>query len=310
MGIPGIVQKRLRSFDGTEIAYQVRGRAGMPAVVFANGLGGRFEAFRHLYRQLGEDRQYVCWDYRGLYQSARPHDLATLGVHSHCRDLEAILAAEGVKKAIFIGWSMGVQVNFEFFRMHPDAFEGLVVLNGTYGRPFNTAMGSKATRFAIPVAIAMMKRQAKQISRIARATSRWRGMMPLLQRLGMIGPTMDGEVFADLAGEFLTLDFYVYGEMLRHLGEHDAEEVLPRITVPTLIITGDRDLFTPVFTAKRMNRAIHGSHLVIVPGGTHYTAVEHPEVVGREVGALVAQIDERVRAGVDAGAGAGARSSA
>src|SRR6185503_11785474 len=52
--------------DETEVAIQLRGPAGAPAVVLCNGLGGTFEAFRYVYETLGEHYRIVCWDYRGL----------------------------------------------------------------------------------------------------------------------------------------------------------------------------------------------------------------------------------------------------
>ena len=116
--VPGLVHKSFVSFDGTRIAYQLRGPVGAPTVVLANGLGGTFEAFRHVYGALGEHYRILCWDYRGLYRSERPRDLATLSIASHCRDLSALLDHEQIGEAVFLGWSMGVQVNFEFFRNH------------------------------------------------------------------------------------------------------------------------------------------------------------------------------------------------
>ena len=75
--VPGIQHRRVASFDGTELAYQVRGEG--PAVVLANGLGGSYEAFRHIYAELGERFKILCWDYRGIFGSAAPADPATLG---------------------------------------------------------------------------------------------------------------------------------------------------------------------------------------------------------------------------------------
>ncbi|HWM84285.1 MAG TPA: alpha/beta hydrolase, partial [Kofleriaceae bacterium] len=66
---------------------------------------------------------------------------------------------------------------------------------------------------------------------------------------------------------------------LSRLGEHDASDVLPEVTVPTLVITGDRDMLTPVSTAESIHRAVRGSRLIVIPGGTHYTPLEYPHVI-------------------------------
>src|SRR5207237_4049081 len=96
---------------------------------------------------------------------------------------------------------------------------------------------------------------------------------------GMVSETIDMDVFRDLAAGFGTVDWRVYSDLLHRLGEHDAEDALAFVKVPTAIVTGDRDILTPPFTAERMHRAIPGSRLVVIKGGTHYTPVEYPAIL-------------------------------
>jgi pimeloyl-ACP methyl ester carboxylesterase len=286
--IPGLEHKSFTSFDGTRIAYQARGQG--PCVVLSNGLGGTFEAFRHVYDALGDRYRILCWDYRGLYRSARPSDPTTLAIPAHCRDLAGLLDVEGVDRAVFMGWSMGVQVNFEFFREHRERMAGIVAINGTYGSPFRTVMASRLVRYAIPGLLRLMKAQAPLVSRLSHAALGWEGMLPAMIRLGLVSANIDVDAMNDVAGDFKTLDFGLYSDMLRHLGAHDAEDLLGEIGAPTLIITGDRDLMTPVFTARTMNRKIAGSRLVVIAGGTHYTPIEYPSVIKDEISRFLSAI--------------------
>jgi pimeloyl-ACP methyl ester carboxylesterase len=279
--VPGIEHRTFESFDGTSIAYQVRGQG--PCIVLSNGLGGTFEAFRHVYAALGERYRILCWDYRGLYRSGRPRDTRTLAIPYHCHDLELLLAREGIDRALFVGWSMGVQVNFEFFRLHRERVAGLVAINGTYGSPFRSAMASRLTRHVIPHALTAMKARAAFFSAASRRAVAWPGLVPMMQRLGLVSPHLDVDAMYDVAADFMTLDWSLYSDQLRYLGDHDAREVLPLVDVPTLIITGDRDVMTPVFTARRMNQRIAGSRLVVIEGGTHYTPIEYPGVIQDEL---------------------------
>jgi pimeloyl-ACP methyl ester carboxylesterase len=279
--VPGLEHKSFSSFDGARIAYQARGRG--PCVVLANGLGGTYEAFRHVYDALGDHYRILCWDYRGLYRSEIPHDRRTLAVPCHASDLQRLLEVEHVDRAVFIGWSMGVQVNFEAYRDCRSRFAGLVAINGTYGSPFRTALASRLTRYVIPHLLTLMKAQAPLVSRLSRRAIAWRGLVPAMIRLGLVSASIDLEAMSDVAGGFTELDYTVYSDLLRRLGEHDARDVLPEITVPALIITGDHDVMTPVFTARKMNRQIHGSRLVVIEGGTHYTPLEFPVVIKDEI---------------------------
>ena len=99
------------------------------------------------------------------------------------------------------------------------------------------------------------------------------------KRLGLAARTLDEDIFQQLTGSFADLDMGLYMRILEYLGEHDANDVLERIKVPTLIIAGDRDIMTPRAAAERMARRIPGAEFMLVPGGTHYVAVEFPELI-------------------------------
>jgi pimeloyl-ACP methyl ester carboxylesterase len=285
--VPGLTHKSFNSFDGTRIAYQTRGPADAPAVVLASGLGGTCEAFRHIYAALGESYQILSWDYRGLYRSERPRDLSTLSIPTHCLDLAALLEHEGVSEAVFVGWSMGVQVNFEFFRHHRKQMRALVAINGTYGTPFRSAMASRLARYLIPPLLTAMKARAKVVGRLTHRVVGWDGLVPLMIRAGLAGRDIDQQAMRDCAEDFKTLDFAVYSDLLRACGHHDARDVLPMIDIPVLIMTGDKDLMTPVFTARQMNRKIAGSRLIVLEGGSHYTPIEFAREIGDEVRVFV-----------------------
>jgi pimeloyl-ACP methyl ester carboxylesterase len=286
--VPGIQHKRIASFDGTELAYQVRG-AG-PAVVLVNGLGGSFEAFRHIYSELGERFHILCWDYRGLFGSGRPADLATLAVEYQCDDLEVLMDAEKIDRAVFIGWSMGVQVIFEFFRRRRQRMDGLVGINGTAGLPFRSALASRAVSTLIPLLLRAGRSQADLVGRITRAMVGWQGAVPMMQRFGMVSRSLDLDAFREVAAGFANVDWQIYMDTLTRLGAHDASDLLPEVDIPTLVITGDRDVLTPAYTAERIHRAVRGSRLVVIPGGTHYTPVEYPHVIRQELGDFLARL--------------------
>jgi len=288
--VPGISHKSFLSFDGTRIAYQVCGPVGAPAVVLANGLGGTFEAFRHVYSALGDRYRILCWDYRGLYRSDKPRDLTTLAIPDHCRDQATMLAMENVSAAVFIGWSMGVQVNFELFRQHRHLIKGIIAINGTYGTPFRSALASRMTRYVIPGLLAAMKAQAKLLGKITHRAVAWDGLVPLIVKAGFTGPTIDTQAMREMAGDFKTLDFSVYADLMKALGRHDARDLLPAIDVPGPIVTGHKAAMRPVSQARRMNQRIVGSGLVVLEGGSNYTPLEFPQELGDEVRRFVSSI--------------------
>ena len=77
-----VEERRVRSFDGTEIAYHVVGQ-GDP-VLLCNGLGGSWMAWSHQVRYFQSHRRFISWDYRGLYRSGAPADETALRGSGPC----------------------------------------------------------------------------------------------------------------------------------------------------------------------------------------------------------------------------------
>ncbi|MEM9073958.1 MAG: alpha/beta hydrolase [Myxococcota bacterium] len=278
---PPCQEHRILSHDGTEIAYHVLG-GGTP-VTLCNGLGGSWMAWSHQIRYFQDRYRFMSWDYRGLYRSGPPPSLDALTVSDHVQDALAVMDAEGVERASFIGWSMGVQVALELFGRHPERVANLVLVNGVAGNPWSTVMNLGFMGDLLPPVI----RGLGAVPRLAEAVTRRVVKMPeavqWAKRIGLAASTLDDSIFHQLAESFADVDMKLYLRILELLGEHDASRFLEDVDVPALLVAGDRDLFTPRSAAERMARRIPGSELLVVPGGTHYVAVEYPELINLRI---------------------------
>jgi pimeloyl-ACP methyl ester carboxylesterase len=151
-------------------------------------------------------------------------------------------------------------------------------------------LASRLTRYLVPALLGLMRQNARELSRATGKAVDWPGLVPLLVKSGLASENIDRDALRDVAADFRGVDFALYSEQLKALGRHDARDLLPSIDVPVLIMTGDRDLMTPVFTARKMNRLIAGSRLIVLPGGTHYTPLEFGAEVGSELRRFVGSI--------------------
>jgi len=276
-----VQERSLSSFDGTKLAYHVVGK-GLP-VLLANGLGGSWLAWKHQIGHLLDRYRFISWDYRGLYRSARPADLASLTIEHHARDGLAVLEAEGIERTAIWGWSMGVQVALEMVRHWPRSVAALVLLNGVAGKPWRSVLNTSALEMFVPKVLRSVRAIHPLAEAVTKRVVQWPETMGWAKRLGLASGTLDEALFQELAASFADIDMDVYMRILESLGEHDAEDVLAEIRVPTLVVAGDRDLFTPRRMAERMVRRIAGAELLVVPGGTHYVAVEYPELVSLRI---------------------------
>src|SRR5689334_5435759 len=186
-----IEQRHVVAPDGTRIGYQVAG-AG-PVVVLANGLGGTYITFKHLYDALAGYR-VLCWDYRGLYSSAAPSDPRANTLVHHVGDLISILEEEHVREVVLVGWSMGVQLGFEAIRMHRERIRGLLAINGTYGHAFRTVMGSRLIGQTIPMLLRLVRAQATLVGRATKRLAGSDALISAMKRVGLVSDTIDIEI--------------------------------------------------------------------------------------------------------------------
>lgn len=277
-----IRQKSLKSFDETRIGYQIIGK-GKKDVILCNGLGGSIVAWKPFYDFFSSRYRFLSWDYRGLFRSDPPADQARMTIEDHVADLDALVKREVSGQVIMAGWSMGVQVCLEYYRKNPGLFAGLILLNGTYGYPFDTVLNNPLSRYILPRVNELAQKIAPAIQPtlkpLAHRLIDWKGFLGLISRLGLVHENLDRKIFREVAREMVSADLSMYHEILRHLSEHDASNVLPQVRVPALIIAGDDDRITPIKVAEKMAREIPKAELFIVPQGTHYVLLEFPDKV-------------------------------
>jgi len=71
--------------------------------------------------------------------------------------------------------------------------------------------------------------------------------------------------------------------MLRAAQAHDASDMLPTIRVPTLVIAGERDVFTPRHLSVQMAGRIPNAEMLEIPRGSHAALVEQPELINLRI---------------------------
>jgi len=274
--------KMLRSFDGTLLAVHAieSPRPDAPAILLANGLGGHFLSWRAQIDYLRDRYRILTWDYRGLYGSKRPpvDEQSSYSIPTHVKDLQTILRSEGIEKAALVGWSMGVQVVLEAARSVPELASCLVLINGTPGRPFDTLV-PPGMAGVVPPLVELVRKVHQQATQVARKATGQPEALLFMKRMNLIGRSLDDDVFAELVHHFGELEMEPFLRNLKAIGEHDASGHLPEIRHPTLIVSGDKDMFTPQELSQKMARSLPDSEVLIVRGGTHYTCIEYPELV-------------------------------
>jgi pimeloyl-ACP methyl ester carboxylesterase len=68
----------------------------------------------------------------------------------------------------------------------------------------------------------------------------------------------------------------IAGAIEAMMSRPDSRSLLPRITVPTLILCGEEDVLTPPSDSAALHDGIAGSRLVQIPKAGHLSSIEAP----------------------------------
>lgn len=249
--------------------------------------------WRYLAPALARDYRVVVYDLRGLGRSGMPrapgyraHNVSPddFTIENQVRDLEAVLDAEGIASAALIGHSMGGQVILETYRQMNDRVSALVMLTAPFESPLKTFYGrdfSNLFRIA-RIWMTMLPRASVLV---------WRAMFLANPRLThqagqlsrALGPKARLEDMQSYYVHMAYLDPLVMLMMAEAMRQHSAADVLEDVEVPSLVVAGSLDTFTPVPLAETMHSLMRYAELVVIDGASHAAVIEKPDEVNEAI---------------------------
>ncbi len=291
---------RVPSFDGTELHVhrrwpRVEVDRPAPTIVCCNGVGVSTFFWTYLESYFAHrGHRVITWDYRGHNRSGHPADETSFTIENAARDLGCALdALEEADPVVVVGHSMGCQVSLEFGGRNPGRTAAIVPMLGTAGRALDTFFNSpRAARTLFSV--------------VSKAVARWPGaargfnarlaasrVAPLGARaLGIVdGWRMPESALEAYLEHFSRMDPAVFFGFAASLDAHDAMEFVDEIVAPTLVVAGERDLFTPMRCSEELAAALPNGELFVVRDGSHACLVEQPDLINGRVADFLARHD-------------------
>ncbi|MBM0274880.1 alpha/beta fold hydrolase [Micromonospora tarensis] len=183
--------------DDTALAVTDTGGPGIP-VVYLNGQFATQGYWRRVIAELGTGWRHISYDERARGRKSKRS--ADYSFAAAVRDVDAVLAARGVHRAVVVGWSYGAVVAAHWASRNPERALGAVLVDGAF--PYDWLDEAMAER-------------------IRKLFRRLNWFMPLLRPTGLT-PRMTAEQQADSNIEL--------GRLSR---ASELGPVLDAITVPT-----------------------------------------------------------------------------
>jgi pimeloyl-ACP methyl ester carboxylesterase len=197
-----------------------------------------------------------------LRESADAHIISFRGFSSIPAMAEHVLATAPERFAV-AGHSMGGRVALEVVRSAPWRVSGLALLNTGVHTVRDGEPQSRGRLLRLAYQRGMSALAAEWLPpMMAAGTSRAVELMPRL--MAMV--------------ERSTADSYA-GQINALLNRPDALLVLPTIAVPTLLLSGSEDTWSPISQHETMRRRIPHATLFEIHGAGHMAPIERPEAV-------------------------------
>lgn len=249
--------------NGITLHYEWQGREDGPVLVLVNGLLTDLSSWNGHLPHLTPHFRVLTYDCRGQGGSEKPEE----GPYTpalHAEDLKGLLDGLGLEKVAILGVSSGACVALSFAARWPGRVSALVLANG-YGVA-DTAMqvklnswlrameaGGGPLRFDVSVA---------WIWGASFLNAHYEALKPWREK----GTALPGHAVIHL---------------IRGAMEHDVMEQAANITCPTLMMTGDEDVLTPLSYSKALQQRIAGSKVTVLRQAGHCMFLEHVDTFAR-----------------------------
>lgn len=207
----------------------------------------------------------IAYDRRGYGGAESPDE-----TFSHLDDLEAVLEAQDIHAAIFVGCSLGGGLAIDFALRHPSQVIGLVLIGTSVtGAPWTAT-------------------QAEEAIEMAEEDAWERGDLDLLNKVqahewldGPRGPS--GRVGGPARELFLDMNARALSKppLTREEEREPAWSRLGEINAPSLLIVGDEDFTALVDRHEHLSETMPNAYALVMEGVAHIPSIERPDLINR-----------------------------
>lgn len=265
-------------------------REQRPALLILDGIGCAGWAFRRLAPQLATTYRVVLMQYRGHGNSPSPPRPWQLGMHTLADDAAAVCDELQIERTVALGFSMGFQVALELYRRHRSRVAGLISLAGPPGQPLASFQGTDAFAFALPFIVAATRVASQMTAKLWQTILPSRRAIDFALRYEVNRDRIDSRDFELYLRQMADMNPELFVAMLEQAQRHCAEDLLPEIRVPTMVVAGARDDFVPLARLRAMAFAIPGARWEVLDEATHALPAEYPDELARRLDSFLKEL--------------------
>lgn len=240
--------------NGAQVYYKATG-SGQPLLLI-HGYPLNGELFKN--NRMMSGYRVITVDLPGFGKSKLAPG-QTVSIENYAQTMVGFMDAMKLDKAVVGGMSMGGMTLLQMYKIAPERFKGLILIDTT-AEPAGIA---EAAMWRGTAQQAQQKGVASLVDLLMPRMLTGESRMKMPNQVAPLGNLIKQASVEGAVGA---------GNALA--SRPDANPVLPTIKVPTLIVAGLEDNVTAPELQMKMNKAIRGSKLVLIPGAGHASTFE------------------------------------
>ena len=266
--------------DG-RIFFMRLGKPGKtPLVMLHGGPGAGYRYLAGLAAALADEREVILYDQLGCGLSDAPENPAVYTVPRYAEELQRLRDWLRLDRIMLFGNSWGTVLAIEYLTGMPRAGVERLVLSGALASVPQTIAGMQRLIDGLPdgkgARLRALEAAGQQNSREYAAIAQLFYDRHVYRHRGPADPAWDATAAVLAKSPAYRImngpnEFTIVGSMK----DWDRRADLGRITIPTLITTGEHDEVT-LDCHETIRDGIKGSRLVVLPGQSHVTMLEDP----------------------------------
>lgn len=209
--------------------------------------------------ELSSRYRVIAPDLRGHGESSLPEEDSTM--ERLAEDVSGLLDELGLERVVLGGLSMGGYVSLAFYRCYAERVLALILADTRAGADSEEGRRGRAELAAVAEGLGSAAVAERTLPKLLGASTQQRNPQLVETVRDIIRTTSPQGIVRALRGM---------------AARPDSNELLAKISCPTLILVGEEDTLTPPAESEAMARAIPGARLGKLTGAGHLSNLEQP----------------------------------
>ncbi len=282
--------------EGGKIWYEVFGSGNKTPILLLHGGPGYPSYYLNPLKKLANDRSVILFDQLGCGRSDILTDTTLMTIEAYAAQTRKLIEHLKMEKVIIYGHSWGTMLGTEYYNKYPDNIEAVILGSPSIDlNMWQNDTDKLLARLPDSIRVPLINHKNKSIpdtTALSKAIDYfyhefYTRKLPVSKDIKSADSSWYAKKSIVYEYMFGIEEYSVDGT----LNGYDGKEILKKINVPVLYITGESDTATPA-TVKKYQEITPNSRLEIIENAGHQTLNDNEEIELKIIASFLKELRE------------------